>query len=78
MKSELFKDFGIPVTECEIEAGLHPQFRIPYLYFRSPGNPLVGLDLTGASQLWQLLVHAGEVEKAKEIEQHIARARQMG
>src|SRR5262249_1043626 len=34
----------------------HPSFRIPYLFFRSPGNPLVGLDLTGASQLQQLML----------------------
>jgi hypothetical protein len=77
MQSQSFKNFGIPVAECEIEAGFHPNFRIPYLFFRSPGNPLVGLDLTGASQLQQLLAHAGEVEHAKEIERHIAKARQM-
>ncbi len=77
MKSEFFKDFGIPVAECEIEPGFHPQFRMPYLYFRSPGNPLIGLDLTGASQLRQLLAHAGEVEKAEEIDVHIAKARRM-
>ena len=78
MQSAFFKDFGIPVTECEIEPGFHPQFRVPYLYFRSAGNPLVGLDLGGASQLRQLLAHAGEVEKAKEIDQHIAKARRLG
>ena len=77
MQSQFFKDFGIPVTECEIEPAFHPNFRIPYLFFRSPGNPLVGLDLTGASQLQQLLAHAGEAENAKEIERHIATARQM-
>lgn len=73
MQSQSFKNFGIPVAECEIEAGFHPNFRIPYLFFRSPGNPLVGLDMTGASQLH----HAGEAENAKEIERHIAKARQM-
>jgi hypothetical protein len=77
MKSDFFKNFGIPVTECEIEPGLHPQSRVPYLYFRSTGNPLVGLDLTGASQLRQMLAHAGEVEKAKEIDQHIEKARRL-
>ena len=77
MKSEFFKDFGIPVTECEIDVGMHPQFRLPHLYFRSPGNPLVGLDLTGASQLRQLLAHAGETEQAKEIDQHIEKARRL-
>jgi hypothetical protein len=78
MKSELFKNFGIPVTDCQIEANFHPQFRIPYLFFRSEGNPLVGLDLTGASQLRQRLAHAGEVEQAKEIDQHIAKAQRLG
>ncbi len=77
MKSEYFNPFGIPVADCEVEPGFHPNFRIPYLFFRSPGNPLVGLDLTGASQLQQLLAHAGEAESAKEIEQHIAKARRM-
>jgi hypothetical protein len=77
MKSAFFKDFGIPVTDCEIEPGFHPQFRIPYLYFRSSGNPLVGLDLTGASHLRQMLAHAGEIEKANEIDGHIAKARRI-
>lgn len=76
MKSDFFKDFGIPVTECAIEPGLHPQFHIPYLYFRSPGS-YVGLDLTGASQLRQLLAHAGDTDKANEIDQHIANARRL-
>ncbi len=77
MKSGFFKDFGIPVTECEIEANFHPQFRVPYLFFRSPGNPLVGLDLTGASQLRQRLAHAGEMEQANEIDQHIEKAKRL-
>jgi hypothetical protein len=37
------------------------------LFFRSPGNPLVGLDLTGASQLQQMLVQAGETAAAAKI-----------
>jgi hypothetical protein len=78
MRSEFFKNFGIPDTECEIEPGFHPQFRIPYLYFRSPGNPLVGLDLTGASQLRQMLAHAGEAQKAEEIDEQIVRSRRLG
>jgi hypothetical protein len=77
MQSQFFRDFGIPDAECEIEPGFHPSFRIPYLFFRSPGNPLVGLDLTGASRLRQMLAHAGEVEKAKEIDRHITEAGQL-
>jgi hypothetical protein len=77
MKSEFFKDFGLPDADCEIEAAFHPQFRIPYLFFRSTGNPLVGLDMTGASQLQQRLAHAGEMAKAKKIEDHIANARRL-
>jgi hypothetical protein len=77
MKSEFFKDFGIPVADCDIEADFHPQFRIPYLFFRSLGNPLVGLDLTGASQLRQRLAHAGEVKQAKVIDLHIEKARRL-
>jgi hypothetical protein len=77
MKSEFFKDFGIPVTECEIEPGMHPQFRIPYLYFRSEGNPLVGLDVTGASKLRQIFAHAGQIDEANEIDRHITNARRL-
>jgi hypothetical protein len=62
MSSPFFKNFGIPDAECDIEPDFHPQFKVPYLYFRSPGNPLVGLDLTGASQLRHMLAHAGETE----------------
>jgi hypothetical protein len=36
MRSTLFKDFGIPDAECDIEASFHPQFKVPYLFFRSP------------------------------------------
>ena len=76
MKSEFFRNFGIPDTECEIEPRLD-DFRVPRLFFKSKGSPLVGLDLTGASQLKQLLAHSGETEKAAEIEKHIARARRL-
>jgi hypothetical protein len=78
MRSTLFKDFGIPDAECDIEASFHPEFKVPYLFFRSPGNPLVGLDLTGASQLRQRLTHNGDTEKADEIDRLIQRARQLG
>jgi hypothetical protein len=68
---------GIPDAECEIEPGFLAQFRIPYLYFRSAGNPLVGLGLTGASQLRQMLTHVGEIERENEIDRHIAKAKRM-
>jgi hypothetical protein len=76
MKSELFKDFGIPYNECEIEPRLD-DFGVPRLFFRSEGNPLVGLDLTGASQLRQMLAHAGEVAQANEIDNHIEKVRRL-
>lgn len=44
MKSEFFSMFGIPPTECEIEAR-KDELGVPRLWFRSTGNPLVGLDL---------------------------------
>ena len=77
MKSKFFPQFGIAETECEIEPGRDDQ-RIPRLFFRSPGNPLVGLDLTGASQLRQLLAQAGDWDSAAEIDRNIAKARRLG
>lgn len=44
MKSEFFSMFGIPPTECKIEAR-KDELGVPRLWFRSTGNPLVGLDL---------------------------------
>ena len=76
MKSEFFEKFGIPSADCEIEAR-QDDMRVPRLWFRSKGNPLVGLDLTGASQLKQLLEHAGQDEQANEISQHIAKAQRL-
>ena len=64
MKSEFFSMFGIPPTECEIEAR-KDELGVPRLWFRSTGNPLVGLDLTGATQLQHLLTDAGEANQAK-------------
>ncbi len=66
MKSEFFSMFGIPPTECEIEAR-KDELGVPRLWFRSTGNPLVGLDLTGA----------GEANQANEIGQHIAKAQHL-
>jgi hypothetical protein len=77
MQSQHFEHFGIPIAECEIEPAFHPDFPIPYLFFRSSGNPLVGLDLNGATKLQQLMAHAGEVENAQEIQRQIAKARQL-
>src|SRR5437764_7839719 len=74
MKSEFFSMFGIPPTECEIEAR-KDELGVPRLWFRSTGNPLVGFDLTGATQLQHLLTDAGEANQANEIGQHIAKAR---
>jgi hypothetical protein len=48
MYSKLFADHGIQVTEQEVEVRRDSQ-GLPRLWFRSAGNPLVGLDLTGAS-----------------------------
>ena len=74
MKSEFFSMFGIPPTECEIEAR-KDELGVPRLWFRSAGNPLVSLDLTGATQLQHLLTDAGEANHANEIGQHIAKKR---
>jgi len=77
MRSSLFKDFGIPDAERDIEPDFHPQFKVPYLFFRSPGNPLVGLDLTGASQLRDRLAHNGDTANAGAIDRLIQKARQL-
>jgi hypothetical protein len=66
MKSEFFSMFGIPTAECEIEAR-KDELRVPRLWFRSAGNPLVGLDLTGATQLQHLLTDAGEANQANVV-----------
>jgi hypothetical protein len=76
MKSQFFKDFGIPVTDCEIEPRLDDQ-RVPRLFFRLTGNPLVGLDLTGVSQLRQILEHAGDLAQAAEINNHIEKPKRL-
>ena len=76
MYSKHFAKFGIPDTECEIE--VRPDnFKLPRLFFRSPGNPLCGLDLGGASQLKQLLDHDGDSAKAQLIGRLIEQARKL-
>jgi hypothetical protein len=76
MKSEFFSMFGIPPTECEIEVG-KDDLGAPRLWFRSTGNPLIGLDLTGATQLQHLLTDAGEIKQANEIGRHISKAQHL-
>ena len=76
MKSEFLSMFGIPPTECEIEVR-KDDLGVPRLWFRSTGNPLVGLDLTGATQLQHLLTDAGQAKQASEIGQHIAKAQHL-
>ena len=74
MQSKFFKEYGIPEMDCEIETR-HDDFRIPRLFFRSVGNPLVGLDLTGASQIRQKMERGGEPANANEIALHIEKAK---
>jgi hypothetical protein len=76
MRSVFFKDFGIPDADCEIEVRLD-DMGVPRLFFRSVGNPLVGLDLTGASQLRNMLANAGNASEAREIDRQIEAARQL-
>ena len=77
MKSMFFSMFGIPAMECEIEVRKDDQ-GVPRLWFRSTGgNPPVGLDLIGASQLRELLTDFGETKQAKEIGKHITQAQRL-
>ena len=76
MYSKHFTKFGIPDTECEIEVR-RDNVNLPRLFFRSPGNPLCGLDLGGASQLKQLLEHDGDHAKARLIGRLIEQARKL-
>ncbi len=66
MRSEFFERFGIRNVECEVEVRKDPH-GLSRLWFRSEGNPLVGLDLTGASQLRQLMEAAGDVERCSAL-----------
>ena len=77
MKSMFFSMFGIPAMECEIEVRKDDQ-GVPRLWFRSTGgNPPVGLDLIGASQLRELLTDFGETKQAKQIGKHITQAHRL-
>jgi hypothetical protein len=48
------------------------------LWFRSAGNPLIGLDLTGASQLHQRLALMGDAHTAAEVSRLIDQAKALG
>jgi hypothetical protein len=76
MYSKHFVKFGIPDTECEIEVRLD-SVNLPRLFFRSPGNPLCGLDLGGASKLKQLLEQDGDSAKAQLIGRLTEQARRL-
>jgi len=62
MKSGLFPQFGLPDADCDVTVALDEQ-GIPRLWFRSAGNPVVALDLTGASQLGQQMRAAGDLQE---------------
>jgi hypothetical protein len=77
MKDDILKKFGIlPAAAGDIEVR-KDDVGIPRLYFRSTGNPLVGLDLTGASQLHQHLKSAGDLDYARTIAGHIDAAKRL-
>ena len=76
MMSKFFAQFGIPDVDCQITAE-RDSHGVPCLMFRSTGNRLVGLDLTGANQLRRMLAHTGNVNEAREIDEHIAAARRL-
>jgi hypothetical protein len=71
VKSATFKSFGIPDTECEIEVADDPH-GIRRLWFRSDGNPLVGVDFGGALKMRDAMISAGESENAASIDGLIA------
>lgn len=74
MKSELFKLVGIPAAECEVEAW-RDDLKVPRLLFKSEGNPVVGLDIGGATKLREMMMSAGDEGNAKEIDALIEKAR---
>jgi hypothetical protein len=73
MKSAVFSEFKMPVLDYNIQAERDDK-GIAVLSFRAPGAGLRRLDMTGASQLKQLLENAGEHDKAKEISDLIEQA----
>jgi hypothetical protein len=77
MYTPLFADHGIPVVDQEVEVRRDPQ-GLPRLWFRSEGNPLIGLDLGGASQLHQNLERTGDKQTADEVSRLIDQAKALG
>jgi len=76
MKSTIFSRFGIHDADCQITHERDPQ-GIPRLLFRSRDEAPVDLDLADASHLRQMLVQAGDINDAHEIDTHIAAARRI-
>ncbi len=74
LKSKFFKDFGIPDADCDIDPR-RDDLKLPRLFFVSRGNPVVGLDMGGATKLKAMMESGGEAENAKEIGEQIAKAR---
>lgn len=77
MHSKLFEDYGIQPVQQETDV-LRDSQGLPRVFFRSSGNPLVGLDLTGASQLQQRMIASGEIANAQEMANLIVEARTLG
>jgi hypothetical protein len=77
MRSKHLLKFGIPDVEHQVEVN-RDTHGLPCLFFRSRGNPLMGLNLTGLSQLEQLLETDGDLAGAHEVRGYIDQARQLG
>lgn len=77
MKDDILRKFGIhPAAAGDIEVR-KDDLGVSRLWFRSTGNPLTGLDLTGASQLLQHLEAIGDLDYARTISGHIAAAQRL-
>jgi hypothetical protein len=70
VRSAFFSRFGIPDADCDVEASLDVH-GIPRLWFWSKGNPVVGLDLTGAVQLRQFMQSGGEWDQEHDMADQI-------
>ncbi len=76
MKSKFFKAFGIPNTECEVEPRLD-EHGTPRLSFTSQARPAVGIGLSAARKLQQLMTQADEINQAGVIKKSVKVARQL-
>ncbi len=74
MRSQFFKDFGIPDADCEIDPR-RDDVKMPRLFFSSIGNPVVALDMVGATRLRDMMAVGGEEDNANEIGEQILQAR---